>query len=148
MLLNPVLKPRERSESMWRLVGRVANFKEGDEPKRVMLQSDVEDGWSVRRDTPLGPVLVRRIEHENFQVFSGICPHLGCSVGVDKGKNRFMCPCHKSAFSPDGERLELEGASNPSPRGLDPLAWRVVDGQLEVEWVRYETGTPDRLPLG
>ena len=148
MLLNPLLKPSPARAATWRFVGRVAHFRQGAESERVMLKADVQDGWATRRNTPLGPVLVRRTTQDTFKVFSGVCPHLGCSVGVDKGKNRFICPCHKSAFALDGERLELGGAANPSPRSLDPLNWRIVDGKLEVEWVRYETGVAERLPVG
>lgn len=50
-----------------------------------------------------------------------VCPHLGCRPAWQKTQARFLCPCHGSAFAPDGQRL-----FGPAPRGL-PHLWVELD---------------------
>jgi Rieske Fe-S protein len=76
----------------------------------------------------------------NFIIFSSICPHLGCKFDWDTGKKRFICPCHGSQFTVEGEHL-----AGPAPRGLDPLPFREKDGKAEVTWIQYKSQTPDRI---
>jgi Rieske Fe-S protein len=71
------------------------------------------------------------------------CPHLGCKVGYDKAQKAFACPCHESSFTQEGERL-----GGPAPRSLDPLEARVVDGQVEVRFVRYRAQVKERVEIG
>jgi menaquinol-cytochrome c reductase iron-sulfur subunit len=73
--------------------------------------------------------------------FSTVCPHLGCGVDFNADKRAFACPCHESAFALDG-RVE----SGPSPRGLDRLEARVVEGRVEVKYQRFRQGTQDKVP--
>jgi Rieske Fe-S protein len=51
------------------------------------------------------------------------CPHLGCRVAWQARAGRFQCPCHGSAFGPDGSLL-----AGPANRGLTHLALE-LDGQ-------------------
>ncbi|MFI5176641.1 MAG: ubiquinol-cytochrome c reductase iron-sulfur subunit, partial [Terriglobia bacterium] len=60
-------------------------------------------------------------------VFSATCPHLGCTVNA--ASNGFMCPCHGSAWTRDGQRL-----GGPTLRGLDTLDHRVEEGVLKVKY--------------
>ena len=76
----------------------------------------------------------------NFVLFSSICPHLGCKYNWDTGAKRFICPCHGSQFTVEGEHL-----AGPAPRGLDPLPFREKDGKAEVTWIQYKSQTPDRI---
>lgn len=76
----------------------------------------------------------------NFVILSPICPHLGCRPIWNDGANRFQCPCHGSQFSLDGEHL-----AGPAPRGMDPLPLREQNGTAEIMWIRYDSGTPDRV---
>ncbi|MFQ5665959.1 MAG: ubiquinol-cytochrome c reductase iron-sulfur subunit [Candidatus Binatia bacterium] len=56
-----------------------------------------------------------------------VCTHLGCIVSqTDKG---FACPCHGSAFGPDGAVRK-----GPAPRALRWLeVTQAVDGRLVVD---------------
>jgi Rieske Fe-S protein len=72
-------------------------------------------------------------------VYSTICPHLGCAVDYKADQKRFGCPCHDSLFKLDG-KVE----SGPSPRPLDILESRVVDGKVEVRYQRFKTGVPEK----
>lgn len=63
----------------------------------------------------------------SFRALSGVCTHLGCTVGrSDQG---YHCPCHGSVFTADG--LNVAG---PAP---SPLPWRALevggDGTLIVD---------------
>lgn len=76
-----------------------------------------------------------RMDEANFFVFrdahgiyaiSGVCTHLGCSVG--RSPNGFACPCHGSRFGNVGEVTR-----GPAPRALPWLeVGRAADGQLVV----------------
>ncbi len=150
MLLHPVLGTRRaNAPDDWTPVGPVSSFMVGAPPRRVVLTEDREDAWLRQPGVPVGSVLVQRQDEAAFTVFSAVCPHLGCAVGYAVSKSCYLCPCHTSSFTLDGALLPHEdGSPNPSPRGLDPLAWRVQGGQLQVQWVRFKTGTADRTRLG
>ncbi len=72
-------------------------------------------------------------------VFSPICPHLGCRYKWHPDKNEFICPCHGSVFSKTGKVL-----GGPAPRPLDTLPHKITDGELYVEWERFEVGIPEK----
>lgn len=57
------------------------------------------------------------------------CSHLGCTVPYVPESGQFVCPCHGSAFSQDGDVLNA-----PAPRPLDlfPLAI-TPDREIEVD---------------
>ena len=74
------------------------------------------------------------------QVFSSVCPHNGCDVSVDA--QELVCPCHDSRFGRDGSLLQGE-----SPRGLDPLEFKLEEGTLWVRYQRFEVGVKARRPL-
>lgn len=38
----------------------------------------------------------------NFRALSTKCPHLGCKVHWESGKDRFRCPCHEGIFDKSG----------------------------------------------
>ena len=48
---------------------------------------------------------IEQFLHAQVQAWNAECPHLGCKVGYDKGDKRFGCPCHDSAFSPEGKEI-------------------------------------------
>ncbi len=149
VLLHPLLgRSAARPKDGWRLVGPVSRFPIGGPPTRIVITEDRTDGWLSRPGTPVGPVVVQRLEESSFRVFSGICPHLGCSVGVQSGAVPFLCPCHRSRFTATGVRLDSDGGEpNPAPRPLDELEWRVEQEKLVVNWVRYRPGTPDQVRI-
>ena len=47
------------------------------------------------------------------------CTHLGCTINFSTQQDKFMCPCHASAFSKIGEVL-----SPPATRALDSFSHR------------------------
>lgn len=150
MLLHPVLSGRrESAEDDWTSVASAESFELGAAPERVVLKEDRQDAWLRQPDVPVGSILVQRTAESEFRVFSSVCPHLGCAVSYQSARESFLCPCHTSSFTVEGGLLpHADGSPNPAPRGLDPLEWRVQGDQLQVKWVAYKTGLPDRVRVG
>ena len=120
-----------------------SSLPEGGDPVRVEIRAAaMRDGWNVKRDVALGSAWVRQEEGGEVRAFSSVCPHLGCAVGYSQDEGTFVCPCHKSSFALDGEKL-----GGPSKRGLDPLPVSVEDGRVKVTFIRYQTDIPERKPV-
>lgn len=110
-------------------------------PRRFPVIDDLRDAWNFTPDTPIGSVYVRREEgSDEVAVLHTTCPHAGCSISYrhdsDPDQRAFHCPCHNSAFAISGDKLDVGGAENPSPRDMDALEAE-VDASGNV-WVRYE----------
>jgi len=111
-------------------------------PKRVTLIADHRDAWTLEKQVELGAVwLVRR--GAAVSAWSTVCPHLGCAVDQNAAGPGFYCPCHDSAFDPEGRRM-----TGPSPRDLDALKTRVDDGVVFVQFQRFRQGTQDKQAIG
>lgn len=54
-----------------------------------------------------------------LHVFAVRCPHLGCSIGLKQGENKFACPCHGSEFALDGRVTH-----GPAVADLSTLSWQ------------------------
>ena len=148
--LSPLVRPAEAANAgAWQRLDSLSRFAIGAPPVRVVLRRDVRDQWLSRRGDTLGAVLVERLAEADFRVLSSVCPHLGCAVVWHEQGGQWRCPCHKSAFARDGALVPAtSGPSNPSPRALDPLEWRIAGDALEGRWVRFKTGISERVPLG
>jgi menaquinol-cytochrome c reductase iron-sulfur subunit len=124
-------------------------------PRRFPVVADLSDAWNFSPGQPIGAVYLRRTKGEKaVQVFHATCPHAGCSVAYshdsDPGKCLYKCPCHNSAFGLDGQKVDLPGKDNPSPRPLDAL---VVDGEklassgeIWVQFLNFYTGIHEKKP--
>lgn len=126
-----------RKDARWVRVGRFSDLPEG-EPRRMAVVDDERDAFTVTRNQQIGSVWVIR-EGTNVRVMSATCPHLGCSIDLNTDKKSFGCPCHASRFGLSGT-----SEAGPSPRAMDPLTARVVDGWVEVDFRRFRQGTTDR----
>jgi Rieske Fe-S protein len=123
-------------------LGLVEQFRVGAEPSRVEIVAPiVKDAWMATRNVVLGAAWIRRTDPGKVVALSAVCPHLGCAVGWDTAAGNFLCPCHDSRFSAAGDRL-----TGPSERGMDELPLDVVDGRLQLTWVRYKIGQTAREP--
>ena len=71
-----------------------------------------------------------RLKDGGFLALSSKCTHLGCSLPWVEKENRFVCPCHASAFDMTGGVI-----SAPAPCALD--TFRVF---IENNIVKVDTG--------
>jgi menaquinol-cytochrome c reductase iron-sulfur subunit len=123
-------------------LGAAEQFRAGAEPRKVdVVAPMVKDAWIAARNVVLGAAWIRRTAPDKIVALSAICPHLGCSIGWDASAGNFLCPCHDSRFSPEGNKL-----TGPSERGMDELPLEVRDGRLQLTWVRFKTGQSTREP--
>lgn len=76
------------------------------------------DDFKLNSVTPFrsGRFYLSRLSDGGFLAMSLKCTHLGCSVGWNESKNKFVCPCHSSSFEINGDVT-----SPPAPRALDLL---------------------------
>ena len=69
-----------------------------------------------------------RLEDGGFLAVYRRCTHLGCAVPYDQATRQFVCPCHGSAFTMDGNVL-----NEPAPRPLDLFVLSISEtGELIV----------------
>jgi cytochrome b6-f complex iron-sulfur subunit/menaquinol-cytochrome c reductase iron-sulfur subunit len=136
-----VAKRGGASGERWVKTVRLEQLPEG-RPRKVKIVSDVRDAWKLDKDAELGAVWLIRNGNE-VRALSVVCPHLGCSISVSEGGKGFACPCHDSSFAADGKRQD-----GPSPRDMDTLDTRLVEGVVEVDFRRFRQGTPERIEVG
>lgn len=68
------------------------------------------------------------LEEGGFLALYQRCTHLGCSVPWDQAEGKFICPCHNSQFTTDGDVL-----NPPAPRPLDIFPITIEDGIVKVD---------------
>jgi Rieske Fe-S protein len=110
-----------------------------DQPVSLAFSESFEDGF-IQGETVRRVWLVRTSASEVL-AFSPICPHLGCRFDWDARTSEFKCPCHASAYTPDGRVV-----AGPAPRPLDTLPVEVRRGRVFVKWQQFKIGTPRKLP--
>jgi Rieske Fe-S protein len=119
---------------------RLDMLREG-EPRKVSIVADQRDAWTVAHDVDLGAVWLVRHGSE-VHALSAVCPHLGCSID-SAPDGSFACPCHTSTFAPDGAKT-----GGPTPRAMDPLATKIDEGFVAVDFQKFRIGTDARETIG
>ncbi len=125
------------AENEWSEVGKVDDFTPLASPVRKTITFAQLDGW--RKVVSAQSVYVNRLADDQFEVFSAICPHLGCSISWQQNAGDFFCPCHGSVFAPDGKVVQ-----GPAPRGMDTLPTRVQNGKLQVHFEFFREDVPNK----
>jgi Rieske Fe-S protein len=115
------------NEQGWSELGALDDFAEGKLVKKNVIVSQ-DAGWGKFQSQR--PVWIVR-KGDDLKVFSGVCPHLGCSINTKDDK--FICVCHSSEWDNGGTTL-----TGPSPRGLDTLEFRVEEGKLKVKYQDFK----------
>lgn len=109
-------------------------------PVRMQITADEQrDAWAVATQVPLGAAWVSRRPDGSLRAFSTTCPHLGCAVDYDAEAGTYKCPCHTSAFAPDGSKL-----SGPAKRGLDELPVEQRGDRVFITFKRFRTDIAER----
>lgn len=138
-LVKSLVSHTSRKKAEWSRVTDVGSLPEG-QPVEIRFSALKEDAYHYAQ--VLHSVWVIKRSPETITVFSPVCPHLGCHVIWDAEAERFACPCHASAYSPDGKVLY-----GPAPRPLDTLPYKIEQGALLVQWERFKVGVPDRIVI-
>jgi Rieske Fe-S protein len=145
-----VLDPlnRKAASGGFRTVGRF-NELHADEPTQFVIRDVRRDAWTLHPDDVIGRVWVVKKGDDQLDVFTTICPHLGCSVNNEKSAGLFICPCHNGTFLRDGRRKEDTPAPNPAPRGMDRLEWRrdpTDSDRFQVKYQNFLQGRDTSIP--
>ena len=75
-----------------------------------------------------GKFYLARLEDGGFLAMSRSCTHLSCTVPWVSEENKFICPCHSSAFDIAGQVV-----SPPAPRALDLLDIKIESNVVKVD---------------
>jgi len=131
--LNP-LRQKSRSGQFMRLAS-LDTLPEDGTPRKFSVVADRVDAWNRFPNEPIGAVFLRRVGGE-VKAFQVICPHAGCSIGLQSTPQgaAFLCPCHLANFDLEGRRTDK---ISPSPRDMDVLEVEVRNNN-EV-WVKFQT---------
>lgn len=130
-------KPRPEN---WISLGEV-EFFDWDVPIRIDVPQTVTDAWMERR--VIRSVWIQTENGEDFKIFSGRCPHLGCAYAFDEDEGTFVCPCHEGLF----DSLSGEVLGGPPPRPLDTLEGKVEDGILFARWEDFRLGISEKAGI-
>jgi cytochrome b6-f complex iron-sulfur subunit len=80
--------------------------------------------------TPIegGNFYLVRLEDGGLLAIYQKCTHLGCVVPYEPTKGAFVCPCHGSEFTLEGDLI-----NPPAPRPLDLFLLTLEEGQIFVD---------------
>jgi Rieske Fe-S protein len=123
-----LLPPRPRKGDGWVEAGNVSRLEPGI-PEEWVFRRNRTDGWKVVSEKTTAWV-VRKSDRE-IVAFGPRCPHLGCPYHWETASRAFLCPCHASTFSIDGEVL-----TGPAPRALDRYETKIESDKLFLGSVR------------
>jgi menaquinol-cytochrome c reductase iron-sulfur subunit len=133
-LVGPSLR---KMQLRWARVGEIASFPV-EQPVSAPFSEIEKEAYIHEKVTH--NVWVIKHPAGDVTVFSPICPHLGCRYDWHPNRRLFICPCHGSVWSIQGKVL-----AGPAPRPLDTLPHKTEDGELLVEWERFETGIAKKV---
>ena len=142
---TPVTSRRQFLNRLWALFGLAAAAEFGwvgvsflnsrKERNKPVKTGSIVTAGPVEQFTPgtvtaipQGQFYLACLADGSFLALSRTCTHLGCSVPWDEAKNQFVCPCHGSTFSLEGEVLTA-----PAPRPLDHYPVRIENGIVKVD---------------
>ncbi len=73
------------------------------------------------------PVIIIRIDEQNFRALSATCTHLDCTVQYKKSENIIWCACHNGKYDLFGKNI-----SGPPPKPLDKFDVAIKNDELIV----------------
>lgn len=115
------LPSRSRNHAGWTEAGSVSSVPE-NKPTELVFQKKRVDGWKTTYERSTAWVVRTGTE---LVAFAPQCTHLGCGYHWNEERRQFVCPCHDSRFSIDGDV-----ASGPAPRPLDRYEVRIEGERL------------------
>jgi cytochrome b6-f complex iron-sulfur subunit len=142
---NPVQSRREFLNKLWKGLGVVAviefaavffgflfSTKSEDENQKTKQLFDAGNINSFQKNSVTvfrgGRFYLVRLDDGGFLALSLRCTHLGCSIECEEDKNRFICPCHASAFEINGNVQ-----NPPAPSALDYFPVLIQNGKVMID---------------
>jgi Rieske Fe-S protein len=109
---------------LWFFSGRTARAKTLAVPleKAKSLQSV---GGSVNLKIKGKELLFIRDTQTTVRVLDPFCTHRGCKAAFNKASNRIECPCHQSAFDPEGKVVK-----GPASKDLKNYGARLEEDRI------------------
>lgn len=142
-LVDP--RNREAATGAFRPVSGVKLSEVGSVPVQGVIRDVHRDAWTLHPNDVVGRVWVVRVRDGStkdcYQVFTTVCPHLGCSINCNTAPTvHFKCPCHDAEFNLDGSRVLRPNYQNAAPRAMDTLEFDVQGDDLLVKFELFKAG--------
>ena len=116
--------PKLRKEAEWVETADLSNIPTGA-PTEISFKRTRVDGWKVTNVKATAWVVKKT--NDDIVAFSPECTHLAWAYHWNGPSHTFVCPCHGSVFSIDGQVL-----GGPAPRPLDRFMTKIDTGKLEI----------------
>jgi menaquinol-cytochrome c reductase iron-sulfur subunit len=126
--------PKPKKEDLWAEAGRLSELQV-DTPAELVFRRNRVDGWKVSSEK--ATTWAVKVSTDEVIAFGPQCPHLGCAYHWIAAKHEFLCPCHASTFSIQGEVL-----TGPAPRALDRYDLKIERDKLFVGSVHKSGDKP------
>lgn len=117
-------------------------FKEGEFGGTITVgkAADLPAAGSTPVNLPKVKLWVSNTEQGVTALYK-VCTHLGCLYNWRDQEQKFVCPCHGSQFSLDGEYIQ-----GPAPRSLDRFVVQAVNPDTNEVIAEAAAGEPLPLP--
>jgi quinol---cytochrome c reductase iron-sulfur subunit, bacillus type len=132
---------REDEATSFFPVARLSELVPGKPVQKAVIATQ-RDAWTRTENVNKGSVWLVKDGAGEIKAYSSICPHLGCIYGWNVRDGIFVCPCHVSGFSLDGQVLK-----GPSPRRLDELETRIQGEEVLVRYQKFIAGIPQKKAI-
>lgn len=120
--------PTASRHSRWIDAGDAGHL-EPQKPQERTFRRNRVDGSRVSSEK--GTAWILKTAANKVIAFSPWCTHLGCAYHWEESEHRFICPCHGSVFSIDGEVV-----AGPAPRPLDRYEVKIEGNRVWLGSVR------------
>ena len=114
--------PRVKKEDEWVEATALSDLDIGI-PKEIVFRRNRLDGWKLITEKTSAWVV--KNSESQITAFKPQCPHLGCGYHWNAANKEFLCPCHASTFSVEGDVL-----TGPAPRSLDRYETKIAGDKL------------------
>jgi menaquinol-cytochrome c reductase iron-sulfur subunit len=139
-LLYLLVPPRTRARSRWIDAGDISQLSPGV-PVELSFQENRLDGWRVLTEKKTAWV-VREADNK-VVAFGPQCTHLACAYHWEMQSGRFVCPCHGSSFSVQGNVI-----TGPAARPLDRYITKIENNRLQIGDLRQSVPAQASLVRG
>jgi menaquinol-cytochrome c reductase iron-sulfur subunit len=104
-------RSRTTKPSRWVDAGDISSVPAGS-PHEISFRRNRIDGWAIHSEKDTAWII--KNQDASVTAFSPSCTHLGCAYRWEALRSQFICPCHGSLFSKNGDVI-----AGPAPRPLD-----------------------------